>query len=293
MCCPVVSTDGRGHHGTWTGQSVIIDTVDRLDGLSEEEQAACVIAERSLGVVAEAWDVNGRQAEVDAILTYPDGRTAAFEVTKLAADGALWTEGALAATNHFWPSVGDWVWTVSIGAPRDISRLRNTYEKIIRICEAADVERPHDLLGWSPDTDPDLKWLVQESSSRMTGHRDVPADQWPGVMVVPQARGGAVDHTMTGFAEALDVEFQQPHIPEHFEKLARADADERHLFVPLHDSALPFAIASELIDETLPPPDPPPVPAHIDYLWIAPRFSRRVLVWSRGDEWKNYFPYDN
>lgn len=270
-----------------------MDAVGRLDGLSQEEQGACIIAERCLGVVAQAWDVQGRQGEVDAILTYPDGRTAAFEVTILAADEALWTEGALARDKHFWPSAGDWVWTISIGSPRDIPRLKKTYEKIIRICEADDVERPHTLLGWSPDADPDVKWLVQESSSQMTGHRDVPADQWPGVMVTPQARGGAVDHTMSGFADALGVEFKQPHIPEHFEKLERADTDERHLFIPLHDSALPFGIASELIDETLPPPEPPPVPDYIDYLWIAPRFSRRVLVWNGADGWKNCFPYDS
>ncbi|WP_454561506.1 hypothetical protein [Mycobacterium haemophilum] len=265
----------------------------RLDGLDEAEQAACVIAERSLGVVAQAWDVDGRQGEVDAMLAYPDGRTAAFEVTKLAADGALWTEGALAATKHFWPSVGDWAWTVSIGAPRDIAPLKKVYGNIIRCCEAADVERPHDLLGWTPNADSDLKWLVQQSSSRMTGHRSVPAAQWPGVMVVPQARGGAIDDSMSGFAQALGVEFQQPHIPDHFDKLKRAKADERQLFVPLHDSALPFRIASALIDEALPPPEPPPVPDFIDFLWIAPRFSRRVLVWNRADDsWKNYFPYD-
>jgi hypothetical protein len=47
------------------------------------------------------------------------------------------------------------------------------------------------------------------------------------------------------------------------------------------------------MDETL-PPEPPPLPDYIDYLWIAPRFSfaRRVLVWIRADGWRNYFPYD-
>ncbi len=78
----------------------------RLDGLAEDEQAACIIAERSIGVDAQAWDVDGRDGAVDAILTYPDKRTAAFEVTKLAAEGALHTQGELARTNHFWPSPG-------------------------------------------------------------------------------------------------------------------------------------------------------------------------------------------
>ncbi len=268
-----------------------MDTVGRLDGLSEEEQCACLIAERSIGVEAVAWDVAGRQGAVEAILTYPGGRTAAFEVTKLAADGALQTQSLLARDEHFWPSAGEWAWTISVGSRRDIPRLEKAYENIIRICEAAGVERPHELLGWSREAHPDLKWLVQEFSSQMTGHRNVRAKQWPGVMVVPEARGGFTDHTMSGFAEALRAEFERSHIPRRFEKLERADADERHIFINLHDSALPFGIASELIDETL-PSEPPPVPDYIDYVWIAPRFSRRVLLWNRADGWKNHFPYD-
>jgi hypothetical protein len=59
-----------------------MDTVGRLDGLSEDEQCACLIAERCIGVEAVAWDVAGRQGAVEAILTYPGGRTAGFEVTK-------------------------------------------------------------------------------------------------------------------------------------------------------------------------------------------------------------------
>jgi hypothetical protein len=57
-------------------------------------------------------------------------------------------------------------------------------------------------------------------------------------MVVPRAAGGVVDESLSGFADALHNAFEAPHIQEHFEKLAKAaDADERHLFIPLHDSA--------------------------------------------------------
>jgi hypothetical protein len=51
----------------------------------------------------------------------------------------------------------------------------------------------------------------------------------------------------------------------HFEKLGKADADERHLFIPLHDSALPFSISSELVFEDTLPPDPPPVPESVTH----------------------------
>jgi hypothetical protein len=43
-----------------------------------------MIAVRTLEATrAEAWDVDGRQGAVDVMLTLNDGRTAAFEVTKL------------------------------------------------------------------------------------------------------------------------------------------------------------------------------------------------------------------
>jgi hypothetical protein len=69
-------------------------------------------------------------------------------------------------------------------------------------------------------------------------------DQCPGANVVLASGGGVFDESLSGFAAHLGAAFQAPHIPEHFAKLARAQADERHLFIPLHDSALPFSISS-------------------------------------------------
>jgi hypothetical protein len=62
-----------------------------------------MIAVRTLEATrAEAWDVDGRQGAVDVMLTLNDGRTAAFEVTNLAADGALEAASLLARDNHKW-----------------------------------------------------------------------------------------------------------------------------------------------------------------------------------------------
>ena len=61
--------------------------LERLEGLDEHEQTACLIAERALGATATAYDVLPRQGAVDAFLDYPDGRRGAFEVTQLATDG--------------------------------------------------------------------------------------------------------------------------------------------------------------------------------------------------------------
>jgi hypothetical protein len=47
--------------------------LERLEGLDEVEQTACLIAERALGAKATPYDVAGRQGAVEAFLKYQDG----------------------------------------------------------------------------------------------------------------------------------------------------------------------------------------------------------------------------
>ena len=256
--------------------------IDRLD---RQEKAACLLAVHVLEAVeAEAWDIDGRQGAVDAILTLHDGRKAAFEVTNLGTESALKLAMLLAKDKHKWPLPGDWFWHIEVGSLEDLRRLKQCYENIILICEHAGEPYPYQI-AWEPSAQQDLQWLVYESSSVMTGYPDVTK---PGAMVVPVAGGGVVDESLSGFADALSEAFKSPHIESHFEKLAKADADERHLFIPLHDSALPFSISSELVFEDTLPPDPPPLPDSVTHLWLAPAGSRRVLLWSQAVGWRNF-----
>lgn len=270
-------------------------TLIGMDKLSRQEQAACLIAVRALEVTrAEAWDVDNRQGAVDVMLTLKDGRTAAFEVTNLAANGALETASLLAQDNHKWPLPGKWFWSIEVGSPQDLLKLKQCYQKIILICEADGIAYPHQHPNaWTPAADPDLQWLIEHSSCNMVGHPEQLASTMtnPGAMVVPVVGGGFIDESLSGFANELRTAFNAPHIPPHFAKLASAVADERHLFIPLHASALPFRISSVLMFDGALPSEPPPVPAHITHLWLAPEYSRRVLLWSQPEGWRNFLPY--
>lgn len=249
-----------------------------------------MIAERCLGVTAEPWDIDGKTGAVDALLHYPDGRVAAFEITLLAEAGALQTESLLANDEFQWPSSAQWHWSITVGSPRDLLRLKASYGRIIDVCEAAGTGYPHNI-GWERNADPDVRWLVSESSSTMLGNPRVPAGAY--VRVMPEGGGGAVDLQLTGLAAALCEAFGQQHIRRHFEKLELADTDERHLFIPLHYTALPDGVSLGLMfDNVELPPDSPPVPERLTHLWLVPQFSRRVLLWSRNAGWCNYFPYD-
>ncbi len=228
------------------------------------------------------------------MLVLPGGRHAAFEVTAVAAAGALQTDALLRRDDFSWPSSGRWWWTVQVGSPRDLPRLRESYGHIALLCESHGATRPQQLWSRRADVDPDVAWLVDESTSEMWGHPEVPAtdgDTVRDTMVVPAGRGGGVDHSLSGLKQALIEVFAEPPMPRHLEKLARAEADERHLFVPLHRSGLPFSGADGLWTGTALPPEPPPLPAEVMHLWLAPQLGSRVLMGTpRG--WEQHQPYD-
>jgi len=267
---------------------------DRLAGLRNDERAACMVAERVTSGVAEPWDVDGRQGAVDAMLTLPDGRTAAFEVMGYDEDYGIQLDKLLGADDNYWPAVGKWWWTIQVGSRSDVPRLRESYERIVLLCEAADVERPDQLWRRHREVDPDIAWLMEESSSNMWGHSEVPAiegDKVRDVMVTSTGRGGGVDTSLRGLHAALVQMFDQPVVAKHLRKVAEAEADERHLCLLIHRSALPFAVAGGLWTGTTLPPDAPPLPYRVTHLWLMPQLGGRVLLWA-PEGWQQHRPYD-
>ena len=207
------------------------------------------------------------------MVTLTDGRTAAFEITAYDEDHAIHIDRLLAGDDNHWPVVGNWWWTIQVGSRSDVPRLKKSYARIVTLCEAAGMERPKQLWSRRPDVDPDIAWLVAESSSDMWGHSDVPAiegDRVRDVMVTSTGRGGGVDTTLSGLQASLVEVFADAGVAKHLRKVADAEADERHLCLLLHRSALPFAIADGLWTGTSLPPEPPPLPEQVTHLWLMP-----------------------
>jgi hypothetical protein len=206
--------------------------LERLQGLDEEEQTACLIAERALGVTATPYDVDGRQGAVEAFLDYPDGRRGAFEVTKLATDGgvSLQLQSLLERDGHGWPLPGNWWWTIKVGHPRDLLRLPDIYAKIILKCESAGVREPRRLAPAAIDDD--VRWLVEESSVRVLGYPDVLAEdghRTRSATVDQFSTWGGSDESYSQLDEELSTAFNTTNIQRHLDKLRRTQADERHL----------------------------------------------------------------
>jgi hypothetical protein len=206
--------------------------LERLEGLDQEEQTACLIAERTLDAIAIAHDVPPSQGVVDAFLDYPDGRRGAFEVTQLATDGgdSLHLDSLLAQAGFGLPLPGKWWWTIRIGHVRDRPRLLSIFAKIVLLCESVGVRQPRRLP--LAKVDDDVRWLVEESSVLMRGYPNVPAtdgDRIRRAMIAQPFAWGGSDETFSQLDEALSTAFETDNNQRHLAKLRRTQADERHL----------------------------------------------------------------
>jgi len=59
----------------------------------------------------------------------------------------------------------------------------------------------------------------------------------------------------------------------------------------VHLSAFPFAVTDGLIVGNALPPEPPPLPAGLTHVWLAPSSGRRVLL-GTAEGWSPHFPYE-
>jgi hypothetical protein len=256
--------------------------LERVEGLDEVEQTACLIAEHALGATATAHDVPPRQGVVDALLDYQDGRQGAFEVTQLATDGgaSLQLQSLLKSDGNRWPLPGKWWWTIQIGDPKDRLRLLDSYTKIILHCESVGVTDPRCLA--LDEVDADVQWLVAgRSSVQMQGYPNVLAtdgDRVRGAMITQPSTWGGLDETFSLLDEALKAAFNADLIQRHLAKLNRTPADERHLFLVVDMYDWPFPLVDALGSGDTLPAGAPALPNDLTHLWLAPVYGHRILI---------------
>lgn len=270
------------------------DQSSRLAGLSQSERFAAIAVERATGAIAIAHDVDGRQGAYDIALIYSDGRTAAVEVTSHAGGGQRQLEGLLARENFQWPNPGEWAWFIQVSDPAEIPFLREVYAYVIALCEQHGAARPS-VLAWPLRTDPALRWL-QDSTVSMNGHPDVPAvegDRLRPVYIMPRGDGGTIDHDLLGLDEAVTELLSVPTVAKRVAKVSTAETDERHLFVSVDSSGLPFPVSSALMGrpERLPTTSTLTAPPPLSHLWLAPRFTHVLLGWTVTGGWQAYDVY--
>lgn len=255
-----------------------------FDGRRDEAYAAAVV-EYVLKASVERRDLpGGPPGTVDAEVMYPDGRTAALEITSVEA-GSTWHLRARLDRMKPSPAPGRFLWMIRPNTVAELARLVTIHERVIGVCELWGVTDPEHLPGDVIAADADLTWLAWEGFlGRMSGH-EVPRDprvfwEYP---IESAVWGSDADEITSGVAAALKVEPSLGHIT----KLLRDSHDERHLFLVVGSTGLSNAAAFALIEPENLPTVHPELPAGLDNLWLGPGWGETVTVWSRDRGWRN------
>lgn len=250
-----------------------------------EEAYAAVTVSRALGVRVEPRDVPGApRGTVDAEVIYPDGRTAAIEITSVE-DRSHWHLRARIDKLKPKPAPGRLMWSMRPNTVEEIDRLLAIHERVIALCEAHGVRGPEYLPWELIEADADLRWLAWEGfQGRMSGHHvESNPRVWWMYPIESAVFDSEADEIAAGVAEALKVE---PCVG-HIEKLLRDPHEERHLFLVIGTTGLGNAAAFSLIDAEHVPTVDPDLPDGLDHLWLGPGYGSTVTVWSRGVGWRN------
>lgn len=170
-------------------------------------------------------------------------------------------------------------------ALRRWDRLRAVYADILRRCEDHGVRT-----GWELPAEQRRDKGTASLAPVRVGHRaqgapkspaperrrDAPRHLWTGGI------GGQIDRPMATFAADAAAALATPRLSGKLAKLLRAPLPERHLYLRVEMSGLPFPSYDALLMAHGPPPGPPPLPDGNTHLWLMPALSRACLVRRRA-----------
>ncbi len=232
--------------------------------LDLEEQTAGKIVAEQLGGTPVPRDVPGApDGTHDLDIVIADGRRVPLEVTS-AIDGETHAMVKLALGGSPAPSLAHHWW---LGVPKDkrvrVKLLMKGVVAHLEVLEQQDVEQVGGALtpGKVPDGAPQAvvdaaRGVFALGADRAT-RRGPPEDDEAALVMASVHSGGVSDFDQLNVLVAACAEAK-------VDKLIATGADERHLFVWMHDDDAALAM------ETLPPPVVSPMlPEGVDVVWVA------------------------
>ena len=251
---------------------------------SYQERLAFAVTGTLLGVTVEPYDRDGRQRAVDAILHYPDGRTAALEVSSTGPDDEAPIEHFLGdrGRSKTIPGVtGTWI----VELPRRFhpASMRKV-EGALRRCE----EREFKLLAELAASDADASQLyglgVRAFLTATTGSV---------AYFVLSPTAGPPSAGVAGFPDEVDTLLSTERMGSKLSKLADSGAAERHLFLVVLQAAFSLPVFESLAWGGPLPEGLPQLPDGLSQLWLLSgvRAGGVVRVIS-GEGWRRDDPYD-
>lgn len=245
---------------------------------------------RALGVEAEVWDVPPRQRAYDVRIRYPDGRIGALEVTSEGLQDLRQLIALLDRLGYSLPLSGRFSWTIRVHHVRDLPWVKEHYAELVEVCEAHDVQRLVKLPHGTLPADVHSRALEAVELSRLTS--DGGDQTRRASLLLPATEAGfAVDTDLRTLADVLEATLATDKIQNKIDKVVGAGVDEAHLYLSIHYSGLPTVYDGLAFDSTLPPSTPINMRG-LTHLWLAPQFSRRVLLWD-GSNWTAHQPFND
>jgi hypothetical protein len=251
----------------------------------DEEEAAAQAIQRVIGGVWTVTDTRKRPSQVDVMIDLEDGRRVAVEVTSRVDYEMRAAGSAIRKRDDRGDFAGEslfWMWHVSVLPQTRISALPlRELEATLRDFEAQGLVSVSAWRARQRHGDPagrELRRLGIESAVRWN---DSPPHGTPKILF---GQSFSVIGGHTSLPVALEHVLGQA---DNQDKLAAVDADERHLYVLMHDRAAASGLRGVW---PLPvcPPDPHGV---IDIVWVFAPWSSSVYlhrVVPGTDRWEHF-----
>ena len=231
-----------------------------------EERLAFAVVGNVLAVTVEPYDVCGRQGAVDAILHYPDGRTAALEISSIGPDDEAGIINYLGSRGHCKSIAGlAHKWLVQLPRnfhPADMRKI----DKVLRRCEASGADHLIELAGEDQDVD-DLLGVGVRANILGSAAGETSAASSRVYFVLP-AMGGLSDPGLAALPGELAVLLRTPKMQSRIRKLAAAGLEERHLLLLVRPSAFSWPVYEGLALGGPLPTEAPLLPDGVSQLWL-------------------------
>jgi hypothetical protein len=245
-----------------------------------EERFAEEVLRRVLSIEVTSRDDGSKRRMADALFTLPDGTEGALEVTTIGEREALERE-AIAAKTDWRVEDGRWAWMVHVGRGVVMRDLERHLPTLVLNCERAGTPDPRALPNEHRD-DEAFRWLCSCDVS-MHGF---PETSRPGAIdVLPDGGGGAVYEHLDELPLWVAARLREPDLFENVEKLKATGRGELHLFLRIHDTAMPFSLYHPLAWGDYVPSEALDAPSGLTGLWLAPAWKNPILWWSSSQGW--------
>lgn len=216
----------------------------------------------------------------DALFRLPNGIEGALEVTTIGEREALERE-AIAAKTDWHVEGAQWAWMIHVGRGVVMREFERHLPTLVLTCETSSATDPR-FIPYNRRRGDSFEWF---DSADVSMH-GFPQTSRPGAIdVLPDGGGGAVYEHLDELPLWLGSRLRDPDLDGNVEKLRASGRRELHLFLRIHDTAMPFSLYYPLAWGDYVPTESLDAPDGLTGLWLAPAWRNPILWWSASTDW--------